>query len=476
LISVYSWRLFFVLAAPSKASLTQKKYRCSININIWSTNAMTGHFPRAVIVFILFATPAFASASSTWNVTALGYSATSCSAQDAATKVVTDFVNSRAKYSDQPTAQNPSAVCTASSDGQSYSCQLNYQQRTWLYNSGEGPVFTDWQNASVSADALISPGDNQCGQNSCESKAGQSAGISNYSFGWSWGADGSDQVFPDTVNLTPSACVEGCAVTVVLGGCISHWISKAPSAQGLYRLSADCQAYHEGKSCVASDPKYSSGNPLSPPAACPGTFGEVNGKPVCLGSSAGTNPNKAQSKSGNPKAGSKSSDSSASREPSAAQGGGADARGGPGVTGGGTGSDSNDDSDDDPQKSQCELTPNAALCKDKVPIDETGTPSSTGSLFDSAIQQLDQAKESLLDLFPDAVSSDGKDTQWTFSFALPSSCQAIETPIGQTAVTSGFKLDVCKYQPLIHDLMAMVWISGTIWLLIGMFGNTLRAT
>jgi len=97
-------------------------------------------------------------------------------------------------------------------------------------------------------------------------------------------------------------------------------------------------------------------------------------------------------------------------------------------------------------------------------------------VFESAIQQFDQAKDSFLGLFPEVTSADDKNTNWSFTFALPSSCQAIETPIGQTSVTAGFKLDVCKYQPVIHDLMAMVWIGGTIWLLIGMFGQTLRST
>jgi hypothetical protein len=226
--------------------------------------------------------------------------------------------------------------------------------------------------------------------------------------------------------------------------------------------------------------------PTPAPASCDGYPGQINGRDVCLSKypappaqdprwqplpHQSTQPKEGQQPPTNPPP-----DVPIINPPVPLPGGGIQPGTGtpvtdlPGSTQPGTGDG------DQEQGNFCQQFPNVAVCKERVPIDETGTPSSTGSLFDSAIQQLDQAKESLLDLFPDAVSSDGKDTQWTFSFALPSSCQAIETPIGQTAVTSGFKLDVCKYQPLIHDLMAMVWISGTIWLLIGMFGNTLRAT
>jgi hypothetical protein len=64
-------------------------------------------------------------------------------------------------------------------------------------------------------------------------------------------------------------------------------------------------------------------------------------------------------------------------------------------------------------------------------------------------------------------------TAWTFSFALPTGCTAIATPALAPWLTS---IDVCPYQPMIHDIMSVVWLMATVWAAISMVGLTLGRT
>lgn len=272
-------------------------------------------------------------------------------------------------------------------------------------------------------------------------------------------------------------CAAGCAITRVG----TEGPASYEEAGDYYRIMQNTGYKFTGQQC----PGQQQPQPTPTPQSCDGYSGQINGRDVCLSKypappaqdprwepipHQSTQPKEGQEPPSNPPP-----DVPIINPPVPLPGGGIKPGTGtpvtdpPGSTEPGTGDG------DQEQGNFCQQFPNVAVCKEKVPIDETGTPSTTGTLFDSAIQQLDQSKDLFLDLFTDAASSDGKNTQWSFTFSLPSSCQAIETPIGQTALTTGFKLDVCKYQPVIHDLMAMVWIGGTIWLLIGMFGNTLRS-
>lgn len=94
--------------------------------------------------------------------------------------------------------------------------------------------------------------------------------------------------------------------------------------------------------------------------------------------------------------------------------------------------------------------PNTPPCK----IDETGTPAAdpldkTGQ--DDAKAKFDQELGGL----------GAKDAPaWTWTFQLPSSCSPIATPAFAPWLTA---VDVCPYQPVIHDLMSLAWIAATVF-------------
>lgn len=103
--------------------------------------------------------------------------------------------------------------------------------------------------------------------------------------------------------------------------------------------------------------------------------------------------------------------------------------------------------------------PNTPACK----IDETGTPTS-GNISKA---EVDASKQSGLD----KITSLGQvqAPQWTWSFSLPSNCSAIQVgPFLSQTVT----VDLCAYQPMIHDLVSLIWAAFTAWALVGMVGRT----
>ena len=123
-----------------------------------------------------------------------------------------------------------------------------------------------------------------------------------------------------------STCASGgvtsCNVTV--GPIAMAWSSLTPTAQGLYRISGDYTVTHTGTACTPTTSQRSLTDSASAPPACPGTWGTVNGKPVCIPGStlsrtavpATTAPNR----SGNPIAGSSGNSDLPSRQPTAASG------------------------------------------------------------------------------------------------------------------------------------------------------------
>ena len=111
--------------------------------------------------------------------------------------------------------------------------------------------------------------------------------------------------------------------------------------------------------------------------------------------------------------------------------------------------------------------PGKPACK----IDETGTPVAADALtaLASGKGTLDQSKTDALTKVAEAGGASGKNTGWTFSFAFPSGCSPY--------VVSGFKditIDMCQYQPQIHDLMSMIWAATAVFFCIGMVGRTMR--
>lgn len=103
--------------------------------------------------------------------------------------------------------------------------------------------------------------------------------------------------------------------------------------------------------------------------------------------------------------------------------------------------------------------------KPKCAIDEAGTvpPAKTG---DASQATVDAAQSSAMPTIAAAMKTDA-DTGWGFTFELPSQCSSF--PMFLNIV-----IDFCRFQPMVHDIMSMVWVMTTGFLIIGMFGRTFR--
>jgi len=103
--------------------------------------------------------------------------------------------------------------------------------------------------------------------------------------------------------------------------------------------------------------------------------------------------------------------------------------------------------------------PNTPACK----IDETGTPT-TGTISKA---EADAAKASALGKITEIGAIQAP--AWTWSFSLPTVCSPITVgPFLTQTVT----VDLCQYQPMIHDLVALIWAAFTVWACVGMVGRT----
>lgn len=97
-------------------------------------------------------------------------------------------------------------------------------------------------------------------------------------------------------------------------------------------------------------------------------------------------------------------------------------------------------------------------------IDETGTPSS-----------VDVSQEAVNDSKADALEAitglgNVQAPAWSWTFALPSGCTPIV--IGPFAGHS-VGVDLCEWQPMIHDIVSLIWIAAAIWGCVGLVGRTL---
>lgn len=102
----------------------------------------------------------------------------------------------------------------------------------------------------------------------------------------------------------------------------------------------------------------------------------------------------------------------------------------------------------------------------KCQIDETGTPTSIGTALDAPKAAVDKSTTDATTQIQTQVNTP-RDTSWKFSFALPSGCVPLTLWDGVTA-------DYCRFQPVIHDLMSMLWYGSTFFVIIGMFGRAAR--
>lgn len=103
--------------------------------------------------------------------------------------------------------------------------------------------------------------------------------------------------------------------------------------------------------------------------------------------------------------------------------------------------------------------PDTPACK----IDESGTPSAPPpDVFGDPDASLDPLR-TIIDQQPLEV-------EWTWAFTLPTGCEPFQVP--------GFEdifppLDMCQWQPMIHDLMSLIWIATGIWGSLSLVSRTL---
>ena len=242
--------------------------------------------------------------------------------------------------------------------------------------------------------------------------------------------------------------------------------SQEPSAQGLYRTSCDYTMVVTGPSTSAGE---SNSDPTEPVASCPGFVGEVQGKAACVGTAssplpAGTDAPNEPTSAGNPSAGPKpttgpgSGSGGAGRTPTTGTGGNNGGPAGAAVGSGGSGPRS------DGTEQTGEVCGASPLPPCNVKVDETGVPAegTAPGRFTQGNTDVDKVKTDA-----DGFFSDQRDItlpSWTWTFAFPSACTALVLP-----AFNDFEIDVCQFQPMIHDLMSVLWVIAGIWGLIALF-------
>lgn len=246
--------------------------------------------------------------------------------------------------------------------------------------------------------------------------------------------------------------------------------SQQPTAQGLYRLSCDYTMVMTGDAPPGSNVPET--DPTTENATCPGFVGEVNGKTVCVGTAssplppAQPAPNKPTAP-GNPSAGVKpltgegSGSDGPGRTPIMGVGGNS---GGPSAAAVGAGGTGDRDSDgEDPAGAVCGALP---LPPCAVKVDETGTPAegTAEGRFGQANTDLAKVQTDALGAFGDI--EDISLPSWTWTFQFPTGCTPLVLP-----AFDDFEIDVCQFQPIIHDLMSVIWVIAGIWGLIALFRN-----
>lgn len=103
--------------------------------------------------------------------------------------------------------------------------------------------------------------------------------------------------------------------------------------------------------------------------------------------------------------------------------------------------------------------PGEPVCN--VRIDETGTPTETNRTFDAASTALNVNKTAVQTAV-DSLSASQPLPGWTWAFMLPTGCSPLPLE------GYGFSLDVCQFQPTIHDLMSLLWAAAGIFGLLGL--------
>lgn len=98
--------------------------------------------------------------------------------------------------------------------------------------------------------------------------------------------------------------------------------------------------------------------------------------------------------------------------------------------------------------------PDTPPCK----IDESGTPPPGDANFDAASNEIDVFKSGLYEALQTKL--DEIVHEWTWTFQLPTGCASLQF---DTRVGPVVEIDMCQWQPMIHDIMSMLWASAGVW-------------
>lgn len=366
----------------------------------------------------------------------------------------------------------PPSLCGANNPGgevqsQVYQGASQKRYHTWYTGpSSEGSLFKEQFGPWTS-----------CGDNVCALKIG-TPGITNWTVGYSRTPNADDLSMVGTVYRIPTnrlVCDSGCVVEMTTGEKV--WQSQTPTDQGLYRWSLDVTSIPTGATCTASAADAPA-NKATPNPACPGYVGEINGVKGCYGTASAPvttvqadRPSSA-AQPGNPAAGEKplsgegSGSTGAGRTPAAGTGGAAGGPASAAINAQGNGTIPKPATDREQQACGAPGQPRCA-------IDETGTPGpvgqgETGGPFTTADGMLGTTKTNVIDAI--ASHKQLQSPAWTWSFALPSGCTAFVFD------ALSLSIDICQWQPVIHDLMSMIWILVGIFSAVGMLQRTLRGS
>ncbi|MDA8456142.1 hypothetical protein M4R22_15340 [Acidovorax sp. GBBC 3334] len=318
----------------------------------------------------------------------------------------------------------------------------------------------------------------------CTAGAGQMSTM-NYTRGWARSAlpNKADQLGA-TAEIPKSICAEGCKYGVL--GNEEAYRSQVPSAQGLYRLSSDVSVIQTDQACTA-DASTDAVSPQTPDKPCPGSLGELNGKPYCAPSTGQTgvdpagSPGKEPDDKGNPTAGKKPTSGEGSgtggvgRTPTEGSGGN---RGGPaGAAFGGSGNKPGDKPTgtvdkptDGKEQAAC-----GAPGQPKCAIDETGTPKVSPNEYDKSVDQyktdMDQLREKA-----SGSSDKGYFEGWrSLWFAPPVvACTPFKLPVF-LGVDMGALIDPCAVVNGVRYIMAYLWALAGLFICLRMITQTFRA-
>lgn len=300
--------------------------------------------------------------------------------------------------------------------------------------------------------------------NQCSAAAGEISTM-NVTRGWARSplANKADQLGATSV-LPSSICNGGCRFSVL--GNEEAYRSQVPSSSGLYRLSSDVTVIQTDQSCTESEADLAA-IPSAPDKPCPGTLGELNGKPYCAVSdtTSGVQPvgppgNELDDK-GNPSAGPKPSSGEGSglggvgRTPTTGSGGNsggpaAAATGGAGVPG-----PTVPKPEDGKEQAAC-----GAPGQPKCGIDEGGTPGK----FDGDKAALDgwkSAVEANRGTIKDADGSFFDSYNLFFSAPPVVACEPIDLPNEQVITRH------CEVVDGTRSVMSYIWALAAIWICLG---------